>query len=236
MNWLTKEQRATIRAAALADPEAETCGFVLDNGQVVQCLNRAADPANTFEISHVDFALYDPQGIRGVWHSHLKLDGFSEFDQQVIASDPMPWAVYCLAADSFTECNPHAVAPLIGRPYVFGVYDCYSVVSDKLMEMGVELPEWPRKFFGEWNTPEFTPFDEQALVVGRPVKDKYQAGDILLFNLGDYSGHTDHIGVLINERMFLHHPSSRVSRVDRFGSWWKRKIRMVVRPHQLWKS
>lgn len=236
MNWLTVEQRSAIRSAALASPGAETCGFVLEDGRVVQCLNRAADPVNTFEISHVDFALYEDEGIKGVWHSHLQLDGFSEFDQQVIASDPMPWAVYCLAKDHFTECNPHTVAPLIGRPYVFGVYDCYSVVSDKLAEMGVELPEWPRSFYGEWNTPEFVPFDEQALVVGREVTGTPGAGDILLFNLGDHPGHTDHIGVLLDGRRFLHHPSGRASRVDRFGSWWKRKLRMIVRPHQLWPS
>lgn len=236
MNWLTKEQRDVIRSAALQDPENETCGFVLESGEVVQCFNRAEDPVNTFEISPLDYALYEDKGIKGVWHSHIKLDGFSPFDQQVIASDPMPWAVYCLAKDHFTECNPHTVAPLLGRPYVFGVYDCYSVVSDKLQEMGVALPQWERSFFGEWNTPEFTPFDDQALIVGRPVQGDYQPGDILLFNLGDFSGHTDHIGVLINNRTFLHHPAERLSRIDRFGSWWKRKLRMAVRPHQLWKS
>lgn len=236
MNWLTTEQKVVIKKAALSDPDNETCGFVLSDGTVVQCLNRAADPRDTFEISHVDYALYEPLGIKGIWHSHRTLNEFSPFDQQVIAADPMPWAVYCIAKDNFIECNPQTVAPLLGRPYVYGVYDCYSVVADKLAALGVKLPFWERGTYGEWNTPDFLPFDEQATTVGRPVKDDYQPGDILLFNLGDFTEHTDHIGVFVTNSTFLHHPVSHASRVDRFGSWWKRKLRMVVRPHQLWKS
>lgn len=237
MNWLTVEQKRAIQQCAAARPDLETCGFVLNNAQVVEVPNVAANPTCEFEISPRDFCHWDEVGIRGVWHSHLELEAFSPLDQQVMAQDTLPWAVYCLRTASFVQANPEGVAPLIGRPFCFGIYDCYSLVSDKLGEMGVHLPAWPRGRYGEWNTPDFMPFDEQWQHVGKPVADGlYQEGDILLMNLGDHAGHTDHVGVFINHQQFLHHMAEKPSRLERFGSWWERRTRLVLRPHALWKS
>ena len=237
MNWLTLTQREEIRRLSAAKPEQEACGFVLQDGAVVEVVNVAHNTTQKFEISPSDYLCAEVAGIKGVWHSHLDLDAFSPLDQQVMAADTLPWAVYCLRTDKFHQCEPGVLAPLLGRPFCFGVYDCYSLVSDKLGELGVQLPEWPRQRYGEWNAPGFTPFDDEAANVGRAVRDGiYQEGDILLMNLGDHQGHTDHVGVFVNDREFLHHPAERQSRVDRFGSWWERKTRLVLRPTALWKS
>lgn len=235
MNWLNSDQRQAIQKLASAKPEQETCGFVLADGSVVEVQNIATNPAERFEIAPNDYQTAELCGVRGVWHTHLELDGFSPLDQQVMSADDLPWAVYCLSSGKFHQCEPGVVAPLVGRPFCFGVYDCYSLVSDKLAEMGIQLPSWPRGNYGEWNTPLFRPFDEEAWSVGAPVKDGlYTEGDILLMNLGDHPGHTDHVGVFISPDRFLHHPADHQSRVDRFGSWWKRRTRLVIRPHALW--
>lgn len=237
MNWLTLSQQRDIQAFAAQVPDEELCGFVLENGTVVLCQNIAVDPHLQFEISPAEYAIYEARGIKGVWHTHLELDSFSPTDQMVMASDTLPWAVYCLRTDRFHQCDPIATAPLLGRPFCFGVYDCYSLVSDKLAELGVTLPEWPRGDYGEWNTPAFSPFDTEANAVGRRVTDGiYAEGDILLMNLGDHQGHTDHVGVFMSDRTFLHHPADKQSRIDTYGSWWKRKTRLVLRPYPLWKS
>ena len=237
MNWLTPDQKRQIQVLASAKPEEETCGFVLADGSVVDVPNQAKNPTTNFEISPGDYVRAEICGIKGVWHSHLVFDGFSPLDQQVLAADDLPWAVYCLKSAKFHQCDPNGIAPLLGRPFCFGVYDCYSLVTDKLAELGVQLPAWPRGLYGEWNTKDFRPFDVQAENVGSPVTDGcYKEGDILLMNLGDHPGHTDHVGVFINHNQFLHHPAERESRIDRFGSWWKRKTRLVVRPDPLWSS
>lgn len=237
MNWLTHTQKEEIRRLASAKPEEEVCGFVLEDGSVIDVPNIASDPKTTFEISPSDYVRADLCGIKGVWHSHLELDGFSPLDQQVLYQDTLPWSVYCLRTAKFHQCDPVTTAPLLGRPFCFGVYDCYSLVSDKLAEMGVQLPSWPRGDYGEWNTPLFRPFDEESWTVGAPVIDGlYREGDILLMNLGDHQGHTDHVGVFVDRNRFLHHPAERESRLDRFGSWWQRRTRLVLRPHALWTS
>ena len=234
MNWLTDDQRAAVRAYATSNPEEETCGFVLSGGEVIEVPNVAADRTELFEISPADYARHEEQ-IIGVWHSHLTLAGFSPMDQQVLSADILPWAVYCLSDDSFHQCEPEVTAPLEGRPFVFGVYDCYSLISDKLETMRVNLPEWPRGNWGEWNTPAFRPFDEQWSAIGSPVFDgAYQEGDILLMNLGDHAGHTDHVGVFLNHREFLHHPANHQSRRQIFGSYWNKRLNWVIRPHALW--
>lgn len=233
MNWLTTKQRYEIRDHAVDRIEEETCGFVLTDGTVVAVANEAEDKANRFMIGPVAYAKYD-EAIAGVWHSHLELAGFSELDQQVLSADVLPWAVYCLMDDSFHECDPNTVAPFEGRPFVFGVYDCYSLISDFLKSEGVDLPPWTRGTWGEWNTPGFTPFDDESKNYGKPVgNERYQAGDILLLNLGDYANHTDHVGVFVNNKQFLHHPSQGVSRLQTFGSYWKRRLNLVIRPHSL---
>src|SRR6056300_1423110 len=106
MNWLTIEQKRQVQQAAAVQPEQEVCGFVLDNGLVVEVPNRAKDPALEFEISPTDYAHWDEAGIKGVWHSHLELDAFSPLDQQVMAADTLPWAVYCLSTDGFVQADP----------------------------------------------------------------------------------------------------------------------------------
>jgi proteasome lid subunit RPN8/RPN11 len=234
--WLTKKQRTAIRKLACKNPTEETCGFVLTDGSVIQVNNVADDRHTTFSINPQDYAKYDDQ-ITGIWHTHLELAGFSPLDQQVLMTDTLPWAVYCLADNSFHECDFTTVAPFLGRPFIFGLYDCYSLISDKLHEMEVELPPWPRGTWGEWDTPGFNPFDMAWPEIGEPVYNgKYQEGDILLLNLGNHPGHTDHVGVFLDRRTFLHHPAQHKSRKQLFGSYWERRLNWVIRPGPLWSK
>ncbi len=238
MHWLSDYQRSRIQKLSLQKPEEESCGFVLADGTVIEVDNQATDRANEFSIDPVCYASWDATiGINGIWHSHLTLAGFSPLDQQVMAADILPWAVYCMADDSWHECDPQTVAPLEGRPFCFGHYDCYSLIRDYLKGLCVTLPEWERGRWGEWNTPNFQPFDLEWENHGKPVTDKrYQKGDILLFNLGDHPGHTDHVGVFIDPQHFLHHPAQRQSRIQTYGSYWANRLNWVIRPFALCSS
>tara|TARA_R110002020_G_scaffold169692_3_gene359029 strand:- start:1123 stop:1833 length:711 start_codon:yes stop_codon:yes gene_type:complete len=236
MEWLSASAKESIRGFACKKPEEEACGFVLKDGTVVSVRNSSLDPVNNFAIELSDYAFYE-ENIFGIWHSHLELAGFSALDQQVLSLDVLPWAVYCLADNSWHQCDPSVVAPFEGRPFVFGVYDCYSLVSDYLKAKNVCLPDWPRGSWGEWNTPLFTPFDDQWEHYGKPVKlGQQQAGDMMLMNLGDFSLHTDHLGVFVSKKQFLHHPSEGKSRLQTFGGYWERRLNWIIRPYSLCKN
>lgn len=236
MEWLSESAKEAIKSFAIEKPEEEVCGFVLKDDTVVSVPNTSSDRTNQFAIEPKDYAFYD-ENIAGVWHSHLDFAGFSVLDQQVISLDVLPWAVYCLADDSWHQCDPSVVAPFEGRPFVFGVYDCYSLVSDYLKEKKVNLPEWPRGNWGEWNTPLFTPFDDEWSNYGEPVQlGAQQAGDMMLMNLGDFSSHTDHLGVFVSKNQFLHHPSESKSRLQTFGGYWQRRLNWIIRPYSLCKN
>ena len=233
MNWLTLQQQYDIRHIAVQTPAQESCGFVLTDGRVVTTTNAAEHPELDFLITAEDYAYWDATGIKGCWHTHLERDGFSPQDQSVLSCDTLPWAVYTLASDKFWQCAPGQTAPLLGRPFVFGVYDCYALVSDKLTELGVHLPSWERGGWGSWDEPGFMPFDNEWPKHGQQVSADFREGDMILMNLGKHKNHTDHIGIFVDKQTFLHHPANKISQLQHWGSWWERHTRAIVRPNTL---
>jgi len=235
MNWLTEQQKEQIRKLAGTNPEEETCGFVMPDGSVIQVPNTAKNPKEEFRIEASTVAEY-AEAV-GCWHSHLEMERFSVRDQLAIHADgQMPWAVYTLSSNKFCECDPLSYAPYEGRPYVWGIWDCYSLICDWLeRERDVRLPEWERGTWGEWDEPHFKPFDEEWSTWCRRV-DEPRVGDILLFNVGSHHGHTDHVGVVTTNHYFLHHPASKLSCKSRLGSHWLRRVNSIVRPIELCSS
>lgn len=233
MNWLTEDQKNEIRWICASHPERECCGFVCDGGAVIDVVNQAHDPTDAFLIDAKEFAKHDIEhGVKGIWHSHIEEGSFSEADQVGIYQSQLPWAIYVVKSGKFVECDPTpgSKAPLEGRPFVYGVYDCYSLVQDKWAEMGLYCPDWERGEWGEWNTPEFKPFDVEGIKWGRPIRDgDQQEGDVILFNLGDHHGHTDHVGVFVDRKHFAHHLVDRPSRIDPWASYWKDRTRLILR-------
>ena len=70
-----------------------------------------------------------------------------------------------MSSDTWHEYDPTTTAPF-DRDFVYGVYDCYSLI-DYLLELGVHLPQWER---GKWGSGHRTihPFDDNAKAVGKP--------------------------------------------------------------------
>lgn len=126
------------------------------------------------------------------------------------------------------------VAPLLGRPFIHGIWDCYSLVRDAF-QLGAEqmraqnisqawalpsvsLPDVPRSdgwwedgkdLYMDWMKPAgFVEIDaEQA----RP-------GDGFLMKLR--STKLNHAGVLVSDNEILHHLPTRLSRRETGGVWF----------------
>lgn len=239
MNWLTQEQKSNIKAEAIQKPTEEICGFVLESGQVVSVENIHEDKEFNFRIAPESIIKYEEKGIKGIWHTHTKDPNFSPTDQVVMRGDTLPWAVYCIATNTFTEADFSKPAPLLGRPFIYGIWDCYALVRDYLNEAGIELPQWPRGDYGEWELSDFREFDENWSNYNvKPVYNKdYQQYDIVCMNLGPFNGHIDHVGVFTDQgRTVLHHPANRLSKKHKWGQWMAQRTILVLRPAELWNS
>lgn len=122
--------------------------------------------------------------------------------------------------------------PLIGRSFVHGVWDCYSLVRDAfkigregMKEQGMEwshdpvtLPDVPRND-GWWSTGQDLYMDwlkpagfvEISAAAARP-------GDGFLMKIR--SDKLNHAGVLVSDDAILHHLPTRLSRREIGGLWF----------------
>ncbi len=131
-------------------------------------------------------------------------------------------------------------APLIGRPFVHGIWDCYSLVRDAfragqegMTKQGmkwhlppIEMPDIPRNdawwddgqdLYMDWLKP--AGFVEITETQARP-------GDGFLMKVR--SKVLNHAGLLVDDNAILHHLPTRLSRRENGGIWY-RQIGLWVR-------
>ena len=227
----------------------ESCGLVV-NGGYVPCENIAADPEKheegnincscrlcSFEIDPLVYAKYSAAGsIDMVIHSHPNGPFYpSKADMEGQLQTAVPWAIIAID-DERSSNNPTIwggeMQPLVGRQFMHGVTDCYSVIKDafamgkdKLAEDGVTnswpydpiiLPDVPRED-GWWETGEdlYVDYLERAGFV--QIKDAPRPGDGFLMKIR--SDKHNHGGILISNDLIIHHLPNRLSRREPAGLW-----------------
>lgn len=153
--------KAAIAEHAIAEYPRECVGvIVLDHGQerYVACTNRAATPTEQFVLAAEDFARAEDIGeIVALVHSHPGGRAHpSDADRAMCECSGVPrWVIVSLGVqpsgavdiDAWCEFGPSGfVAPLIGRAFVHGVHDCYSIVRDWYrLERSIDLPDFERR-------------------------------------------------------------------------------------------
>lgn len=181
------------------------------------------DPTQAFEM-HPDVWLGEE--ILAVIHNHPDGNPFpskADMEQQIVSA--VPWGVCKTTA---TECTDPIWfgdqlprAPLLGRQFVYGVYDCYSLIRDwYLLERGILLDEFPRDW-GWWETGECSMYEEGFRKAGfeviDPATEELQVGDVFLAKLR-YSI-TNHGGVYVGDGAILHHIQNSLSRRTPLNTW-----------------
>jgi proteasome lid subunit RPN8/RPN11 len=224
-----KFSAATILAMqnyAMSKYPEEACGLVI-NGEFVAYDNVSADPCNSFEFAR-DVILKDITGVEAVIHSHPDGNPFpSKSDmQQQIASD-INWGIIKCTKDT-------AEAPvfwgdfrleenLIGRQFIPGVNDCYSLVRAyfwqmrqiKLMDMARDDKWWDAGENGE--NFYLAHFDEAGFRVIQ--QNEIKAGDGFIGKI--FSSVPNHGGIYLDRGLGLHIITNRLSRREAIGPWAK---------------
>lgn len=236
---MTIEELIESQIYAHAEQQAplEACGVViLLKGRLryIPCTNQLNSPDH-FIISPLDYAAAEDLGeIVYIVHSHPKsLPEPSQTDLTSLELDTIPWIIVNPFLKTYTITNPSGyVQPLIGRSYLYGVVDCYSIVRDYYKtNFNIDLFNYPRyDLWWEQGQDLYNErFPEQGFNV---VTDgSMNVGDLLLMRVG--ASTENHAAIYIGNNRILHHPMNRLSSEEIYGGWWQKITSKVIRHKSL---
>ncbi|XTZ40276.1 C40 family peptidase [Salmonella enterica] len=231
---MRKKTIAAIMAHAETEYPKEACGVVCQKSRVERYFpyrNLALTPEEQFSISPVDYSVAEDWGtVTAIVHSHPEATTQpSETDKAQCDLSALPWHIVSWPEGDLRTITPRGELPLIGRPFVLGVYDCWGLVMSYFRQKhGIELhdyrvsyPWWeaqyPDNFYHDcWYECGFRE------ITGEPVP-----GDMLMMQI--QSGKWNHAAIMLEGTMILHHLYGRLSNREPWGGYWKERTMKIVR-------
>lgn len=229
----TTLQTEILAYAQACDPK-EMCGvihIVKGRKRFYACNNIAATPDEHFVLDPADYAAAEDLGeIVAIVHSHpVTRPDPSPADQISCNNTGLPWVIVNPKTEEWGYCEPKAFElPYVGREFVFGVVDCYSLLRDWYKrELGLALADFPRRD-RFWERGENLYVDGYKSQGFREVPfDELQYGDGILMQLG--AELPNHGAVYLGDQQILHHIQGRLSSRDVYGGYYVKSTAMVLR-------
>lgn len=222
-----------IRAEGVARYPNEACGLIVQVGKKslgVVCENIAENPQHRFRIAAADYARCAQRGkVVGVWHTHTdECATPSEADKAMCEASGLPWYIVGIIKEGggFRFDGPVSIepngyeTPYVGRPYVMGIHDCYTLVCDYYKrEFGIPMKrDYPR--IEDWWNKGHNFFSENFANEGfiDVTGQEPQVGDIFMMQVT--SPVASHVGIYLGDDVMLHHCHGRLSTRDIYGGYW----------------
>ena len=232
MSW-----KESFRKYAKKQKPEEACGLLaIIKGKETfwPCKNLAEGKFEFFILDPDDWAECEDTGeIIGVIHSHpLGPSSPSDTDKAACEHLGFPYYIYSIQYDHWEQLEPIGwKAPsLIGRKFIWGKYDCWSIISDWFLETkNIKLKEWkrPKRIKDFLDKPLF----EKGLPITGFKKQEnnknLEIGDVLLFQ--SVTGNLDHVAVYIGDNMILNHNIKALSCRESFDLRYQQALRGVFR-------
>lgn len=241
-----------LRRQAQAEYPFECCGFVVQTpeGAILArkttntlprtlpadqiALKAKETAANAFLIDPLELHLASLQGkILAIYHSHPdESSALSESDYQVSEEYQLPIIAVSFPAEGYSTYSPLSKGTLIGRPFIYGLYDCYTLVRDWYARNGVLLPEARYKEFGWWRNSANDSYYRAGLEqMGFCLCNDLSVGTVVAMRHS--SEHVNHIGVISRPGMLLHHLSRQCSMEVPYGGTWEHSTAFTLRHNSI---
>lgn len=234
-----------VRSHAARDYPREACGLVIvERGRerYVPCRNVATTAAEHFVLPADDYAAAEDRGeVLAIVHTHPDAPAApSEADRVSCEASGLPWHILSWPQGELRTIEPCGYeAPLVGRPYVHGVLDCWSLIRDwYARERGIVLPDFDRRD-AWWNDGASDLYTQHCDAAGGRViwqagdhvsaASVLEPGDVILMQIRSGNGVPNHGAVYTGDTRILHHPYGRLSTRDVYGGYWHECTRRIVR-------
>lgn len=232
------------RAHAVTAYPEESVGVILSDGEYLPLTNTAEDPKTAFNVSEDELAPYrlsgsdkDQPSIVCLIHSEPyepdEIDhrdgplmrGPSKTDMLAQQAWEIPFGLTVAVngeahgpvfwGDQFRKMYP---APLLGRPFIFGIYDCLSLLRDWFFEeKGIDLEDFPREMADIENDVDMYMPNVKAWGFELIDTDNLEPGDVLLWRAK--SPVVNHAGIYLGDGLMIHHLRGGLSARQPVSVW-----------------
>ena len=221
MNW----KNFALSHAKEQDPK-ESCGLLVNikgKEKYFACRNLAITSHQCFIIDPEDYIKADNLGqITAVVHSHpVTPPTASEADKLSCEQSGLPWHIVNPKTETWGYYKPCGYkTSLEGRPWVWGVTDCWSLVRDFYFEkkginlLDYERPTTPQEFL---DNPLFEKYAETTGFKELMPNEKLLDGDVLLMSILHPT--LNHVAVFLDGNI-LHHLTDRLSCIEPYNEWY----------------
>ncbi len=217
----------------------EACGVII-MGSYFPCRNVADDPVEHFRISSIEMAgLQAVYGrVEAILHSHpYRIDARNKWPAEWPSTNDMaqwikgdvPWGIASTEGENVSDMlwlDDGDIAPLVGRPFVHGVWDCYSLVRDWFrVEQGITLQNFARGM--DWWDRGYNLYEENFAKANfiEVKRDDLQVGDCAIMQI--MSKVPNHAAVVTGSNTLLQHFIHRKSGEYPLNKWERMVVRWV---------
>jgi proteasome lid subunit RPN8/RPN11 len=214
----------------------EACGLQVA-GKYVPCKNVHETPLTSFKIDPK--SIVKAKKIQAILHSHpyhpldKKVFEFyndprwpSVTDQEQFNSGKEPWIIVSTDGTGISEpviMDDSTWAPLLGREFIWGVQDCYSLLRDYYREhCKITLPNYPREWnwWGKGEDQFMQRFADEGFK--RITYDSAEINDICIFK--NDSPIANHVGIISGNNEMMQQGVGSLSRISRLDLYIKHVV------------
>jgi proteasome lid subunit RPN8/RPN11 len=219
---------------AEAEAPRECCGLAVREASgltYLACRNEARETEH-FIINATDYARAEDTGeVVAIVHSHPFMDPAPSLaDRCSIEETGLPWLIVNHPLGTYTVSRPEGfAAPLIGRPFVHGVHDCYALVRDYFAKIGITLNDYARSW-GWWEGatgPDLYRDNFEGEGFREVPPETLREHDLILMRIR--APRENHMAVYLGNGVILHHLIGQTSRRETYQEFYQRRTTAVLR-------